>query len=67
MNDARDGDTTVTGTGTETWVEQTNGRLTPAERRALLLPLVRSYVSNSLHQWAFCRRPPVCEPNGERV
>ncbi len=34
--------------GTVAWVQQTAGWLSPAERRSLLRPLVRSHVSNAL-------------------
>jgi hypothetical protein len=40
-----DNDTTV---GTAAWVQRTSGRLTPAERRALLGPLARSHVHNAV-------------------
>ena len=33
--------------GTAPWVERTAGRLTGAERRALLWPLARSHVQNT--------------------
>jgi HD domain len=34
--------------GTATWVQQTSGWLTPADRRALLLPLARGHLSNAV-------------------
>jgi hypothetical protein len=41
-------DTSDTGVGTAAWVRRTSGRLTPAERRALLGPLARSHVHNAV-------------------
>lgn len=34
--------------GTVTWVQQTLGRLSPAERRSLLAPLARTHVRNAI-------------------
>ncbi|HYP44204.1 MAG TPA: HD domain-containing protein [Propionibacteriaceae bacterium] len=34
--------------GTASWVQRTSGRLTPAERRALLRPLARTHVQNAV-------------------
>jgi hypothetical protein len=34
--------------GTATWVQQTQGRLTPAERHSLLPPLARTHVLNAI-------------------
>ncbi len=34
--------------GTVTWVQQTQGRLSPAERRSLLAPLARTHVRNAI-------------------
>jgi hypothetical protein len=39
---------TGTGVGTAAWVERTGGRLTTAERRALLRPLVRTLAQNAV-------------------
>src|SRR4051812_44157663 len=33
--------------GTASWVQRTSGRLTTAERRALLRPLARTHLSNA--------------------
>ena len=34
--------------GTATWVRHTSGRLTSAERHALLRPLARTHVTNAV-------------------
>ncbi|MFP5282570.1 MAG: HD domain-containing protein [Actinomycetes bacterium] len=34
--------------GTASWVQRTTGRLTPAERRALLRPLARTHIQNAV-------------------
>src|SRR3954471_10360280 len=34
--------------GTASWVQRTSGRLTTAERRALLRPLARTHVQNAV-------------------
>lgn len=41
-------DTDDTGVGTAPWVQRTSGRLTTAERRALLRPLARTHVQNAV-------------------
>jgi hypothetical protein len=41
-------DTDDTRVGTVRWVERTSGRLTTAERRALLRPLARTHVHNAV-------------------
>ena len=41
-------DTDDTRVGTALWVERTSGRLTTAERRALLRPLARTHAQNAV-------------------
>ena len=41
-------ETDDTGVGTASWVERTSGRLTAAERRALLRPLARTHAQNAV-------------------
>ena len=41
-------DTNDTRVGTAAWVERTSGRLTAAERRALLRPLARTHAQNAV-------------------
>jgi hypothetical protein len=41
-------DTDDTRVGTAPWVQRTSGRLTTAERRALLLPLARTHAQNAV-------------------
>jgi hypothetical protein len=41
-------DTDDTRVGTASWVQRTSGRLTPAERRALLRPLACTHVQNAV-------------------
>ena len=42
------GDTADTRVGTAPWVQRTSGRLTAAERRALLRPLARTHAQNAV-------------------
>jgi hypothetical protein len=42
------GDTADTRVGTAPWVQRTSGRLTTAERRALLRPLARTHAQNAV-------------------
>jgi hypothetical protein len=44
----RDAEIDQTRVGTAPWVQHTAGRLTRAERRALLLPLVRTHAGNAV-------------------
>jgi hypothetical protein len=42
--------------GTVTWVQQTSGWLTPAERRSLLRPVARSHARNAIGRLAMVMR-----------